>query len=211
VLCMKKGIFITFEGPDGSGKTTISKYVCEELTKRGYPVIYSREPGGSEIAEEIRNIILDPKNTAMDVRTEALLYAASRRQHYVEKIKPAIERGDIFICDRFVESSLAYQGFGREIGIDAIYELNQFAIEGKLPDMTVFLDVSPEVGLKRIESRSNKDRLDQETTAFHQRVYAGYQEVLRRYRDRMHVIDATQSEQTVKDIALQTVLEWLEK
>ena len=208
---MKNGVFITFEGPDGSGKTTISKYVCAELSKSGYTVIYSREPGGSEIAEEIRNIILDPKNTAMDVRTEALLYAASRRQHYVEKIKPAIERGDIFICDRFVESSLAYQGCGHEIGIDAVYELNQFAIEGKLPDMTIFLDISPEVGLQRIESRTNKDRLDQETTDFHKRVYEGYKEVLRRYRDRMHVIDASMSEQEVKDAALKVVLDWLQR
>ena len=102
---MRKGIFITFEGPDGSGKTTISKYVCEQLTAMGYPVVYSREPGGIDIAEQIRNVVLDPRNTAMDPKTEALLYTASRRQHFVEKIKPALENDEIVICDRFVESS----------------------------------------------------------------------------------------------------------
>lgn len=208
---MRNGIFITFEGPDGSGKTTISTYVCEQLSARGYDVIYSREPGGIEIAEQIRNIILDPKNTAMDAKTEALLYVASRRQHFVEKIKPALEAGKIVICDRFVESSLAYQGCGRQIGIDEIYQLNQFAIEGCLPEMTLFLDISPEAGLKRIETRANKDRLDQETTAFHQRVYEGYKEVLRRYRERMCVIDASQDEQSVKEEALNKVLEYIQK
>ena len=204
---MRKGIFITFEGPDGSGKTTISTYVCEQLTAMGYPVIYSREPGGIDIAEQIRNVVLDPRNTAMDPKTEALLYTASRRQHFVEKIKPALENNEIVICDRFVESSLAYQGCGRQIGIDEVYQLNQFAIEGWLPDMTLFLDVSPEVGLKRLETRAFKDRLDQETSDFHKRVYEGYQEVLRRYRDRMCVLDASRGEQEVKEEALRIVLE----
>lgn len=208
---MRKGVFITFEGPDGSGKTTISKYVYEQLVKLGYPVIYSREPGGIEIAEQIRDVILNPNNTAMDAKTEALLYAASRRQHFVEKIKPALENDEIVLCDRFVESSLAYQGCGRQIGIEEIYKLNEFAIEGWLPDMTLFLDITPEKGLQRIESRSFKDRLDQETTAFHQRVYEGYQEVLRRYRDRMCVIDASKSEQEVKEEALKRVLERIQK
>ena len=205
---MRNGIFITFEGPDGSGKTTISTYVVEQLTKMGYDVIYSREPGGIDIAEQIRKVILDPKNTAMDAKTEALLYAASRRQHFVEKIKPALESGKIFICDRFVESSLAYQGHGRGIGIDEIYRINEFAIEGCLPDATFFLDVTPEAGLTRIEVRGeNKDRLDQETNDFHKRVYEGYQEVLRRYRHRITVIDASQDVEAVKAEALRLVLE----
>ena len=204
---MRNGIFITFEGPDGSGKTTISTYVADELAKMGYDVIYSREPGGIDIAEQIRNVVLDPKNTAMDAKTEALLYAASRRQHFVEKIKPALENGKVVICDRFVESSLAYQGYGRGIGIDEIYRINEFAIEGWLPDATFFLDLSPEAGLGRIETRANKDRLDQESNDFHDRVYEGYQEVLRRYRHRITVIDASQDVDAVKAEALRLVLE----
>ena len=208
---MRNGIFLTFEGPDGSGKTTISKYVAEELLKMGYDVIYSREPGGIDIAEQIRDVVLNPKNTAMDAKTEALLYAASRRQHFVEKIKPALESGKIVICDRFVESSLAYQGCGRQIGIEEIYQINEFAIEGWLPDATIFLDISPVVGLSRIESRANKDRLDQETTDFHKRVYEGYQEVLNRYRDRIDVIDASLDVETVKANALKLALEKVKK
>ncbi|MBR3839593.1 MAG: dTMP kinase [Erysipelotrichales bacterium] len=204
---MRNGIFITFEGPDGSGKTTISTYVADELAKMGYDVIYSREPGGIDIAEQIRNVVLNPKNTAMDAKTEALLYAASRRQHFVEKIKPALENGKVVICDRFVESSLAYQGYGRGIGIDEIYRINEFAIEGWLPDATFFLDLSPEAGLGRIETRANKDRLDQESNDFHDRVYEGYQEVLRRYRHRITVIDASQDVEAVKAEALRLVLE----
>lgn len=204
---MRNGVFITFEGPDGSGKTTISKYVSEELSRLGYDVVYSREPGGIDIAEQIRDVILDPKNTAMDPKTEALLYAASRRQHFVEKIKPALEQGKIVICDRFVESSLAYQGYGRRIGIDEIYRINEFAIEGWLPDATLFLDVSPEVGLSRLENRINKDRLDQETADFHRRVYEGYQEVLRRYSYRINIIDASKDVDEVKADALRLVLE----
>ncbi len=204
---MRDGKFITFEGPDGSGKTTISTYVTEELKKMGYNVIYTREPGGIDIAEQIRNVILDPRNVAMDPKTEALLYAASRRQHFVEKIKPALEAGQIVICDRFVESSLAYQGCGRRIGIDEVYRLNEFAIEGWLPDVTLFLDIKPEVGLERIETRAFKDRLDQETQAFHTRVYEGYQEVLRRYSYRMTVIDAARPVEEVKEEALKLVLE----
>ena len=206
-MSMRKGKFITFEGPDGSGKTTISKYIAEELEKMGYDVIYSREPGGIDIAEQIRDVVLNPKNTAMDPKTEALLYAASRRQHFVEKIKPALLAGKIVICDRFVESSLAYQGCGRGLGIDEIYRINEFAIEGWLPDATIFLDVPPELGLERVESRPiSKDRLDQETSEFHKRVYEGYQEVLRRYAYRIDIVDASKDVETVKADALQLVL-----
>ena len=136
-----KGFFITFEGPDGSGKTTISTKVQQKLVEMGYDAIYTREPGGIEIAEQIRNVILDPKNTAMDPKTEALLYAASRRQHLVEKVIPALEKGQIIICDRFIDSSLAYQGYARHLGIDEVYAINEFAIEGHFPDTTIFLNL----------------------------------------------------------------------
>lgn len=204
---MTKGLFITFEGNDGSGKTTISKAVYEKMEALGYPVIYTREPGGIEIAEEIRNIILDPKNTSMDPKTEALLYAASRRQHLVEKVIPALEKGYIVLCDRFLDSSLAYQGHARGLGIDEVYELNQFAIDGHMPDATIFLQLSAEEGLKRIEDRQNKDRLDTEGLAFHYAVSEGYAQVLERYQERMLVIDASQPVEKVLHQAFCLVLD----
>ncbi len=203
---MKKGLFITFEGPDGSGKTTVSTAVTERLQKEGYRVRYTREPGGSEIAEKIRNIILDPENTAMDARTEALLYAAARRQHLVEKVLPALEEGITVISDRFIDSSLAYQGCGREIGIQEVYELNLFAVEGRMPDKTVFLDIDAETGLERIaKGRTYLDRLDQESIDFHERVFAGYQKVIEMYRDRMIVLDASRTVEEVTEAAYQAV------
>ena len=168
-----KGYFITFEGPDGSGKTTISTEVQKRLTAAGYDAIYTREPGGIDIAEQIRRVILDPKNVNMDAKTEALLYAASRRQHLIEKVLPALEKGQIVICDRFIDSSLAYQGYARGLGIEEVFRINEFAIEGHFPDATVYLNLAYEEGLKRIETRAFKDRLDLETTNFHKLVSKG--------------------------------------
>lgn len=202
-----KGIFVTFEGPDGSGKTTISTLVQKRLVELGYDAIYTREPGGIEIAEKIRDIILDPANKTMDAKTEALLYAASRRQHLVEKVLPAIEAGKIVICDRFVDSSLAYQGYGRGLGIDEVFAINQFAIEGYMPDVTIFLDLNADEGLKRIETRTFKDRLDLESSNFHQQVSKGYQIVLEKYHHRMKVVDATQSIEKVVSDSLALILD----
>lgn len=204
---MNKGIFITFEGPDGSGKTTVSTGVYKKLQANGIDAIYTREPGGIEIAEEIRKIILDPKNTAMDAKTEALLYAAGRRQHLVEKVKPALDAGKVVICDRFVDSSLAYQGCGRHLGIDAVWAINNFAIEGFMPTKTIYLDLSAEEGLKRIENREFKDRLDQETIQFHLDVQAGYKEIVERFKERMVIVDASLSVEQVIENATKKVLE----
>ena len=201
-----KGLFITFEGPDGSGKTTVATAVCERLQQQGYEVVHTREPGGIEISEEIRNIILDPKNTAMDARTEALLYAASRRQHLVEKVFPATKAGKIVICERFLDSSLAYQGYGRQLGFDEVLSINLFAIENTYPDMTIYLDVDEEVGLARLKDRSFKDRLDQESIEFHHRVSEGYKEVLRRFKDRIEIIDASKDKETVIEESLKKIL-----
>lgn len=188
---MEKGKFITFEGPDGSGKTTVSQAVIERLQKEGYRLLLTREPGGIAIAEQIRSIILDPKNIAMDARTEALLYAASRRQHLVEKVLPALEEGVHVISDRFIDSSLAYQGCGRQIGIEAVFEMNQFAIENHMPVKTIYFDIDAETGLERIKKgRSVLDRLDQETLDFHHAVFEGYQKVIHLYPERMIMIDA---------------------
>ena len=203
---MKKGKFITFEGPDGSGKTTVSTAVCKRLEEEGYPVRYTREPGGSAIAEQIRKVILDPENTAMDPRTEALLYAASRRQHLVERVLPALEEGTHVISDRFIDSSLAYQGVGRQIGIEEVFAINQFAIEGYMPMKTIYLDVDPEVGLERIRAgRAFLDRLDQESIDFHERVLDGYRQVIDKYRDRMIIIDANRTPEKVIEDAYKAV------
>ena len=201
-----KGYFITFEGPDGSGKTTVATEVCKRLTELGYDVIHTREPGGIGISEDIRNIILDPKNTMMDAKTEALLYAASRRQHLVEKVFPAVKEGKIVICERFLDSSLAYQGFGRNLGFDEVLSINLFAIDNAYPDMTIYLDVDEQVGLDRLQDRSFKDRLDQESLEFHHRVSQGYREVLRRFKDRITIIDASKTKQEVIEASMKEIL-----
>ncbi|OJG71966.1 thymidylate kinase [Enterococcus phoeniculicola] len=189
------GLFITVEGPDGAGKTS----VIEELYPRlqaltNQPIIKTREPGGIAIAEKIRHVILDPKNDAMDERTEALLYAAARRQHLVEKVFPALSEGKIVLCDRFVDSSLAYQGAGRRIGVAAIAEMNEFATEGLTPNFTLYLDIDSDTGLRRIaQHRSHQmDRLDSEGLEFHQRVRHAYLKLAEENPTRITKIDARQ-------------------
>ncbi len=191
------GLFITFEGPDGSGKTSVIQQIVPRLERAlGQSVVATREPGGSRIAETIRQVILNPEHTEMDARTEALLYAASRRQHITETILPALEGGEIVLCDRFVDSSLVYQGIGRGIGVEEVAEMNRFATEGLKPDVTLYLDVESEVGLERIkQNQGNRqyDRLDQETLAFHRQVREGYLTLLEKYPERITRIDANQS------------------
>lgn len=196
---MAKGIFITIEGPDGSGKTTILQMLAQNLEKEGYAVVATREPGGIEIAEQIREVILDPENTAMDPRTEALLYAAARRQHLAEKVKPALEEGKIVLCDRFVDSSLAYQGHARGLGIDEVYSINEFAIENMMPAMTLYFDVAPEIGLERINKNKGREvnRLDLENLDFHQKVREGYLILAERFPKRIVKVDASKELDTV--------------
>lgn len=199
-----KGTFITIEGPDGAGKTSVIQALLPKLEEAlKQTIVATREPGGSRIAEEIRELILNPENTEMDVRTEALLYAAGRRQHLVEKIIPALEAGEIVICDRFVDSSLAYQGVARGIGVEQVAAINQFATDGLTPDMTLYLDVEADVGLARInQNKVNRqfDRLDQEDLSFHQQVRSAYLDLLKQNPERMLLIDASQElEQVVSD------------
>jgi dTMP kinase len=198
-LKLAKGIFITIEGPDGSGKTTILQMLAQNLEKEGYAVVATREPGGIEIAEQIRTVILDPENTAMDPRTEALLYAAARRQHLAEKVKPALEEGKIVLCDRFVDSSLAYQGHARGLGIDEVYSINEFAIENMMPAMTLYFDVAPEIGLERINKNKGREvnRLDLEKLDFHQKVREGYLILAERFPERIVKVDASKELDTV--------------
>lgn len=188
-------MFITFEGPDGAGKSTIIKLVHEKLLQDGFNIVLTREPGGTPIAEKIRDIILDNSNQALDARTEALLYAASRRQHLVEKIWPALKEGKIVLCDRFLDSSLAYQGGGRNLGVENVLNINLFATENTYPDLTLFFDVSPEVGLARVSKDKKRvaDRLDNENENFHDKVYKTFKEIIEQNKNRIVVIDASKS------------------
>ncbi|MCD3350744.1 dTMP kinase [Clostridium botulinum D/C] len=191
---MNKGVFITLEGPDGSGKTTIVKMIEKYLKENNVDYISTREPGGINISEQIREIILDTKNTEMDARTEALLYVASRRQHLAERVIPALKLGKIVICDRFIDSSLAYQGYARGIGIDEVMSINEFAIDGYMPNLTLYLDIEPEIGLKRISQNDKREvnRLDLEKLDFHKKVREGYFKVLEKYPNRINKINANQ-------------------
>ncbi|MCH5180083.1 MAG: dTMP kinase [Erysipelotrichales bacterium] len=185
-------MFITFEGPEGSGKTTVANIIVTKLEKLGFKVVHTREPGGTPIAEAIRNVILDKKNTNLDPRAEALLYAASRRQHLIEKVWPALKEGKIVVCDRFLDSSLAYQGGARELGVDNILSVNMFATEGTFPDLTLLFDIAPEDGLKRIAANANREvnRLDLEKIDFHKKVRESFLELANKYQERFVVIDA---------------------
>lgn len=187
------GVFITFEGGEGSGKTTIANMIQKTLAQEGYHVVLTREPGGVEIAEKIRDIIHDVKYINMDRKTEALLYAASRRQHLVEKVIPALENDAIVICDRFVDSSMVYQGIARGIGIDEVYQMNLFANENILPKRTIFFDIQPEDGLKRVYANKDREvnRLDLESIDFHRKVYQGYLSLCDKFPNRIVKIDAS--------------------
>lgn len=198
---MKGNLFITFEGPEGAGKTSVLKSIGERLEIKGIDVLLTREPGGIEIAEKIRSIILNPAHTMMNERTEALLYAAARAQHLHEKVIPAIEEGQHVLCDRFIDSSLAYQGYARGLGLDEVLSINQFAIGQRFPDVTIYFDIAPEKGLARIYANRTDEinRLDIEGLAFHQKVYEGYQEVIKRDPKRFHVVNADQPKEAVID------------
>ncbi len=201
--------FISFEGGEGSGKTTIIKQLKIDLEKQGFKVLQTREPGGSEIAEGIRQIILNIANVKMDPRTEALLYAASRRQHLVEVILPALQNGNIVLCDRFVDSSLAYQGYARGLGINQIYELNRFAIEDLLPGLTIYLDLDPEIGLRRIKDNNRAcNRLDLESLEFHKKVREGYILIAKQYPTRIKVVNGSLSKEKLYEGVKKIVLDY---
>ncbi|HLR21509.1 MAG TPA: dTMP kinase [Tissierellaceae bacterium] len=199
------GLFVTLEGPDGSGKSTIIRLLGEYLQDKNLDFITTREPGGTPIGEKIRELILDVDNIDMGNETEALLYAASRGQHIHEKIIPALEGNKIVLCDRFVLSSLAYQGVGRELGIKNVKEINDFALKGVYPDLILFFHVDPEVTLNRKIKEFEGDRLEKEGNIFHNRVYDGYMEILKEYPKNVKIIDATQTiekvfQQSIKEI-----------
>lgn len=188
-----RGKFITIEGTDGSGKSTQIELLMDYLRKKGADVIFTREPGGTQISEKIREIILDVDNSEMTGITEALLYAAARSQHVEEKIIPALEEGKIIICDRFVDSSIAYQGAARGLGAEKIMGINEAALHGIMPDMTLFFDLSPEKGILRKKNERALDRLEKEKMDFHEKVYEGYKNLCKKYPERIKPIDADRS------------------
>lgn len=203
-----KGIFITFEGCEGSGKTTLINRVYDNLVAMGKKVYKTREPGGVEIAEQIRNVILNVDNVKMDKRTEALLYAASRRQHLIEVVIPKLEDGYIVLCDRYIDSSLAYQGYAREIGIEEVLNVNLFATAGLLPDKTIYVDVDPKIGLARIrDNNRNQNRLDLEHMNFHEMVYEGYKKVEELFPDRFININGNQDKDAVYNDCMRVILD----
>lgn len=207
-----KGLFITFEGNDGSGKSSAIQEVYEELIKENYDVILTREPGGSKIAEKIRTIILDTDNLGMDSKTEALLYAASRREHLMKKIIPALNEGKIILSDRYLDSSLVYQGIARGIGVEEIYNLNKFAIDDYLPDLTIMLAVHPEIGMERIKNNRNGfDRLELEKLDFHNMVYNGYKQVAELYPNRIVMIDGEKPKEEVLQETKKVVMDFIKK
>ena len=190
---MSKGFLVSLEGPEGAGKTSVLEALIPVLENRGVEVLTTREPGGVLIGEKIREVILDPSHTEMDPKTELLLYIASRRQHLVEKVLPALAAGKLVIMDRFIDSSVAYQGFGRGLDIDAIDWLNEFATDGLKPDLTLYFDIEVEEGLARIAANSDREinRLDMEGLDLHRKVRQGYLSLLEKEADRIVKIDAS--------------------
>ena len=206
-------MFVTIEGPEGSGKSSVTKEVVKLLEKDGYEVVLTREPGGTPIAEQIRNVILDKENVKMDGMTEALLYAASRRQHLVEKVWPLSKAGKIIISDRFLDSSLAYQGGARGLGIDKILALNQYATDGYYPELTLLFDLDPRIGLARIAANKGREvnRLDLEKIDFHDSVRNTFLELAKRFSDRYVVLDASKPFDEVVQDAYNAVKDKLSK
>lgn len=206
-------IFISFEGPEGSGKTSILAKLKEKFLNEGIDIISTREPGGSIISEQIRQVILNKTNTKMDPWTEVLLYIASRRQHLVEKIFPEKNSKKIIICDRFSDSTVAYQGYGRKLDIKKINTIQEIAFDNFKPNLTILFDIKPEIGLKRIKDR-NKDennRLDKENLEFHQLVYQGYQEIAKNNKDRIKVIDASKNFDQVLEEVYQIIKKFIKQ
>lgn len=194
---MSKGLFITLEGSDGAGKTTQIANIENYFRKKGREVVLSREPGGTAIGEKLRAILLDKANGEMDGVAEMLIYAAARAQHVAEKIKPALERGAVVICDRFVDSSVAYQGFGRGLG-EQVRKVNAYATGGLAPDVTFFLDLDPEAARRRRDGMED-DRLESEKMAFHRKVYDGYRTLSAEEPQRVICIDASRGIEEIRE------------
>lgn len=198
----KRGKFITFEGCDGCGKSTQLRKFNEYLTKEGVPHIFTREPGGGKISEAIREILLNGKNAEMTDECEALLYAAARVQHLHDRVEPALREGKLVVCDRYVDSSLAYQAFARGLGREFVEKINAYALENYLPDLTVFIDLTPEAAFLRKHGADENDRLEQAGMAFHKKVYEGYKTLAKEYPERIVCVDGNQTPDEIFDEVL---------
>ena len=195
---MKRGNFITIEGPDGSGKSTQISNIKKFFEDKNLEIVFTREPGGTAIGDRIREILLDNNCKEMDYMTEAMLYAASRAQHVSQVIKPALAAGKIVICDRFVDSSMAYQGYGRRLG-ESVSVINSYAVAGCMPDVTFLMKLDPGIGKRRVSSRNQEDRLESEKVDFHQEVYNGYLQLEKDNPDRIFGIDASRGIEEIRD------------
>lgn len=193
----RRGKFITFEGCEGCGKSTQVRLFNEYLNKENIPHIFTREPGGEKISEEIRRILLDANNAEMTDECEALLYAAARVQHLHDRVEPALSKGELVFCDRYVDSSLAYQAYARGLGTEFVENINAYALKNYLPDVTVFIDLTPEDAFKRKHGADENDRLEQAGMEFHRRVYAGYKALAEKYPNRFVCVDGKQTPQEV--------------
>lgn len=207
---MPGGLFITVEGPDGAGKTTQIKRLEHFFHGRGMTVICTREPGGTPLAEAIRRLLLEPAYTPIDDRAEILLYAAARAQHVAMRIRPALASGVVVLCDRFVDSTVAYQGYGRRLDIEMVRRVNELATGGLLPDLTLLIDVPVDVGLARLRQKRDVDRLEGEELEFHRRVRQGYLELWRQEPERIRLIDGTGTSEDVWKHIKGVVEPWLE-
>ncbi|MFO7636872.1 MAG: dTMP kinase [Clostridia bacterium] len=206
-----RGFFISIEGLDGSGKTTQIEAIKKHLENKGLDVIFLREPGGTEIGEKIRHILLDAGNKEMDPVAEMLLYAASRAQMVAQKVLPLLEANKTVVCDRYIDSSIAFQGYGRELDIEQVRQVNMIAVRNLLPDLTLFIDVEPETSIGRRKSVSLTDRLENEPLEFHKKVYRGYQELCSRYPGRMVPVDGRLSSEEITAIAIGHINHLIEK
>lgn len=207
-----QGKLITIEGVDGAGKTTVIKNVLKRLSNHSeLEFVYTREPGGNQIAEQIRKVILNQENSNMDAVTETLLYAAARRQHLIEDIKPMLEQGKVVICDRFVDSSIAYQGVGRGVGYGKVKQINDLITDEIKPDLTLYFEIEPEIGLKRISDHriDEVNRLDKEEASFYKKVAQGYHQLIKNDPERFEIINADQSISDTEDDVIVVLLSYL--
>ena len=203
----RQGKFITFEGCDGCGKSTQLKLLSEYLTKNNIPHIFTREPGGGKISEEIRSILLNGKNSEMTDECEALLYAAARAQHLRDRVQPALEKGELVICDRYVDSSFAYQAYARGLGMEFVQKINHFALDAFSPDVTIFIDLTPEEAFARKHGAEENDRMEQAGMSFHRRVYEGYKAVAQAYPNRVVCVNGRKTPQEIFNDVIQTLQE----
>ena len=203
------GMFLSMEGMDGSGKTTQMNAMADALDRWGFEVVRSREPGGCAISEKIRALLLDPENKAMDDTTEAILYAAARAQHVRQVIRPALQAGKTVLCDRFVDSSVAYQGGGRQLGVDTVLTINRQAVDGTMPNLTIYLDIAQEAAMRRRAASSKLDRIEQADDGFRERTEAAYHELIRREPARFVVVDAAKSAEEVSREMTEKVIQRL--